>query len=166
MYFLYLLFFIVVQLQLSAFSPHPSTPPSPFKCLTLWYIICILCVHYPKSNHLLLPYIWTLLPFTTFHPPLPSGNHLTVTCVHDFFYYCSFVAFSFITCMSEIIWFLTFSFWLILLSMIFSWSIHVVTNGRSFHCLHSFALARMSYTGNHTVFSLSKIGFCLLAICI
>ena len=61
-----------------------------------------------------------LYPLTGPHP-LPSDNHYTVVCVYEFQ--------SYIPHMSEIIWFLAFSDWLTSLSIIFSRSLHVVTNG-------------------------------------
>ena len=85
-----------------------------------------LCAYHPKSNHLLSPYIWPPLPCTTpYH--LPSGSHHTVVCVSEFQFY--------IPHMSEIICFVAFSDWLISFSIIFSRSVHVVTNGNisSFH---------------------------------
>ena len=53
---------------------------------------------------------------------LPSGNYHTVACVYEFQFYAPH--------MSEIIWFLAFSDWLISLSIIVSRSIHVVASGR------------------------------------
>ena len=81
--------------------------------------LCVaLCAHHLQS-HPLPSCIWPPLAFTTLHAP-PSGNHHTVVCVCEFQFH--------IPLLSEIIWFLTFSNWLILLSMIFSGFIHVVAN--------------------------------------
>ena len=87
-----------------------------------------LCAHHPKSNYPLPPYIWPPLAFTT-PLPLPSGKHHTVFYVYEFLFLCfSYLClYSFqlyMTHLSEIIWFLTFSIWLTLLSMIFSRSSH------------------------------------------
>ena len=84
-----------------------------------------LCTHHPKSYHLPSPYIWPSLPFTM--PPFPL---VTTILLSEFQFYISH--------MSEIIWFLAF-FWLILLSMTFSRSMHVVTNG-VFHLFFLFTL--------------------------
>lgn len=67
--------------------------------------------------------------------PLPSGNHHNVGQVYNFLFVCFsclfICCFPFYTIshMSEIMWFFTFSVWLLLLSVIFSGSIHVVPNG-------------------------------------
>ena len=92
-----------------------------------------LCAHHQKSNHLPSPYLWSPLPFTTPHPPFPSGNHCTVVCVYEFLFdcfSCLFICFFqfYIPHISEIIWFLPFSVWFTLFSMIFSKSIHVVAS--------------------------------------
>ena len=67
--FLSLNFFIVVQLQLSAFSLHPSTPPqlspppSPTSTLPLGFVlVSFIVVPENPSSHLLLPTpLWLLL---------------------------------------------------------------------------------------------------------
>ena len=72
-----------------------------------------LCAYYPKSNHLLSPYIWPPSSFTIL--PLPSllvTTMLLSVCVYEFQVY--------IPHMSEIMWFLAFSDGLISLSIIFS----------------------------------------------
>ena len=93
-----------------------------FQSRFLWHMICILitlCAHQPKSSPLPSLYIWPTFPFTL--TPLPSGNHHTVVCVYEFRFY--------ILHMKEIICFLAFSDWLTVLSILFSRSTHVVTNG-------------------------------------
>ena len=82
-----------------------------------------LSVHDPKSSLLLSSYIWPPLPFLPPPPHFLSGSQHTVVCVCE----CVFAR------LSEIIWFLTFSIWRILLSMIFSGSIHVLSQMAVFH---------------------------------
>ena len=73
-FFQFLNYFIVVQLQLSAFSPHPSTPPqpnpppSPASILPLGFVHVSFDVvpenlspHYPLPTHL-----WLLFDCTNF----------------------------------------------------------------------------------------------------
>ena len=90
-----------------------------------------LCAHHPKSNHLPSSYIWSSLPFTT--PSLSSGNCYTLVSmsffVCFFLFSCSFVTFSFLYPTYESIHMILNFLWLLLLSMIFSRSIHVVANG-------------------------------------
>ena len=65
-----------------------------------------------------------------FHPspqPLPSGNHYCVLGIYVFIVSFLFIYFPH---MSEIIWHLIFSIWVIWLSIIPSRSIHVVSNGK------------------------------------
>ena len=82
----------------------------------------IYCTVYPppkiKSSFVTI----YLAPFTHLLPPhsLSFGSQHTVVCGYKFQFYFPH--------MSEIIWFLAFFFLLILLSIIFSRSIHVVTN--------------------------------------
>ena len=83
-----------------------------------WSVYCI--VHPPPEVKLSSVTIYPTPSYPYYLPtPPPYGSHHTVICVHEFQF--------FITHMSEIIWFLAFSDWLILLSIIFSRFIHVVT---------------------------------------
>ena len=62
-------FFIVIQLQLSAFSPHPSTPPQlnppPFPASTLpldfVHVSFIVVPENPSPHYPLPPPLWLLL---------------------------------------------------------------------------------------------------------
>ena len=79
-----------------------------------WSVHCIVCPP-PKVKSSSVTLYLTPTHF-------PSGHHHSVVCVYDSLFVlllCSFVAFSFISHMSEIIWFLTFSS-LLSLSMVFS----------------------------------------------
>lgn len=97
------------------------------------HLYVALSVYHPKSRLLPSPYIRHILPsFTSSHPPfflviailfLVSVSFYLFVCL--FLHCCWF----YIPPVSEIIQFSTFSIWLISLDMIFSWSIHVVTNG-------------------------------------
>ena len=75
------------------------------------HLYIALCAHHPKS-HLPSPCRWPFLPFPISHTPFSSGNQHTIVCVYE--YVCLFVAFSFISHLSEIIQSLTFSVWLTL----------------------------------------------------
>ena len=76
-YFIFFTFFIVVQVQLSPFSPHHSFPlqPAPLPTLDptcLWFGPCVL---YTCS--------WKPFPFTPHHPLLPP-LWLLLVCSWDF----------------------------------------------------------------------------------
>ena len=78
-----------------------------------------LSTHRPQWNRLLSPYIGPSLPSTT-PMPLSPGNHHSVVCP------CQFQCY--IPHMNATTWFLAFSDWHIVLSIIFSKSTHVVAN--------------------------------------
>ena len=82
-----------------------------------------LCAHHPRSN-LPPPYIWFPLPFYTC---LPTSVWPMSFCLLFLFVHLLLSVLYLIY--KWIIWFLTFSVWLILLSRIFSGYIHVVANG-------------------------------------
>ena len=118
--------FIVVQLQLSAFSPHHS-PPTPAKPTSLpcfhpppWFCPCVL---YSSSQK----------PFPTLSPP-PS----LLAIVRLFLISMSLVIFSllfsfvdYVPVKGEIIWYLSLTAWLPSLSIMLSSSIHAVAKGIS-----------------------------------
>ena len=89
------------------------------------------CTYYPKSNDLLSPYVWHSL-YPLLPPHLPSLWQSPYCCLWVFVSFsCSFICYFHLYISDEwIIWFLTFYDWLILLSMIFSKSIHAVANGK------------------------------------
>ena len=95
----------------------------------LHHLFIALCAHHPKSNLIFSAYIniWPQLPFTpTLFPLVLSYYSL---CLQVFICFsCLFTHFH----MNEIIWFFIFSIWLILFSMIFLISTHVVENGSIF----------------------------------
>ena len=75
------------------------------------------CAHDTKSKHLVTIGLTSLNPSIALLP-FPSGRHCAVVCVWEF--PCAYFSQLFICCfrfyilhMSEIIWFLTFSVWLI-----------------------------------------------------
>lgn len=109
-------------------------------------IIHYLWGHDSESNHLPSPYTFLyLLP-----APFPSGSHYNIVCVCEFCFSCLSLCCSqfYIQHMVEIIKFLTFTIWLILLNKIFWWFIHVVTKSHIlcfhgwvvFHCIYSYVL--------------------------
>ena len=127
--FYFLNIFIVVQVQFSAFSSHHSLPPRlsppPFLVSTppARYCPCVL-------------YHCSCKPFTLF----PYNNPLLfyLITVSLFSISVSLVIFCFLVCfvdqfpfLGEIIWHLTFTTWIISLSIMLSSCIHVVTKGRS-----------------------------------
>ena len=119
-------FFIVVQLQLSAFSLHSSTPPqlnpspSPASTLPLGFIHVSFIVvpenpfpHYPFPTPLCYCYI--VLNFN----------------VSGYILFAFFFSVDYVPVKGEIIWYLSLTAWLISLSIMLSSSIHVVAKGRS-----------------------------------
>ena len=121
------LLFIVVQVQLSPFfphhfpAPHPSPPP-PLYPTPLWICPCVL---YTCS-------LTTLPPFPPLSPPTSPLVMVSLFLISmSLVLFCSLVYFvHYISLTSEIIWYLTFTAWLISLSIMLSSSIHVVTKGR------------------------------------
>ena len=125
--FLKNLFFIVVQLQLSPFSPCysplPNCPPPPTfnpppGCLYSWVLYAC----------------FTTLPLL----PLMSSSCSLLVTVSLFFISMSLVPFCLLVCfvdkvpfIGEIIWYLSLTAWLISLSIMLSSSIHAVAKGRS-----------------------------------
>ena len=113
------------KLTLLVISVNTITQVSMYSSIILILYI-VLCVHHPKSNP--SPYIWPLYLLLPSPNPIPSGNHHTI--VDEIYLFiclvCSFVLF-YILRIRKIIWFLTYSIWLILLSIIFPKSILVVT---------------------------------------
>ena len=116
-----------------------------------------------------------LIPFTHFTlPPHPSGNHYFVLLyvfvfvwfglvIYFGFFKCLFISFC-ILHVSEIVRYLSFSIWFILLSIIPSRSIHIVANGKissslfSLFCLSGFSVCQMldaqELVSNFPVFSI------------
>ena len=96
------------------------------------FVFCfLLCFLFPWLTHSITGDIYHPFPFTHFFQPmttLPSGNHQFVLCIYSFdSAFCSFLK---IPLISGIIQHLSFSVWLILLSVIPSRSIYIVSNGR------------------------------------
>ena len=111
---------------------QPSPPPSP-DSTSPWLCPCVL-------------YICSRKPF----PPLPLVSLPTspLVTVRLFFISMSLVTFCLFVCFAdqvpvkgEIIWYLSFSAWLISLSIMLSSSIHAVAKGRS-----SFFLSTAQYS--------------------
>ena len=132
-------YFIVVHLQLSAFSPHRS-PPTPAKPTSL------PCFHPPPCFCPCVFYSSSWKPFSPLSPPPPPlaivrlfliSMSLVIFCLHF-----SFV--DYVPVKGEIIWYLSLTAWLISFSIMPSSSIHAVTKGRSsfflccveFHCVN------------------------------
>ena len=125
-FFFFFKFFIVIQLQLCAFSPHPSTPPhpntppSPTSTLTLDFVHVSF---YSSSCN----------PLSSLSPP-----HSPLSIVRLFLTSMSLVIFCFlffsiyyVPVKGEIIWYLSLTVWLISLNIMLSSSIHAVAKGIS-----------------------------------
>ena len=89
------------------------------------YMDCVLTTQNQIFFYLhVLDLLYPLLPPN----PLPFANHHTIVCVYKFLvcFSCLFICcFQFsILHVSEIIWFLTFSVWLISFSLVFQVSLH------------------------------------------
>ena len=126
--FFFLKIFIVIQLQLYAFSPHPFTPPQlkPPPSFT-----STLPLDFVYGSFILVP----IIPSP--HCPLPTP---LLAIVRLFLISMSLVIFSFlfssvdyVPVKGEIIWNLSLTAWLIALSIMLSSFIHAVAKGiRSF----------------------------------
>ena len=112
-------FFIVIQLQLYAFSPHPSTPPqvnpppSPTSTLPLGFVhVSFIVVPVIPSSHC---------------PPYPLAIvRLFLTSMSLVIFCLLFSSVDYVPVKGEIIWYLSLPVWLISLSIMLSSSIHAV----------------------------------------
>ena len=111
-----------------------------FMCKTLYFNFCI---HYSActAKNLVFTHQHAVDPFYPFcpPPPFPTGNNYFVLCIYVFvsvwfglfIYLFIFGWFIFYNLhINEIIWYLSFSIWLISLSIIPSGSNHVVANSK------------------------------------
>ena len=122
----FFLIFIVIQLQLCAFSPHPSTPPQlnppPSPTSTLPPQFCPFVLYNSSCN--------PLFPLSPPHSPLatarlfPTSMSLVVFCL-------LFSSIDYVPVKGEIIWYLSLTAWLISLSIMLSSFIHAVAKGIS-----------------------------------
>ena len=112
-----------IQLQLSVFSPHPSTPPQP--------------VPPPSPNTTL--HLDFVLHSSSYRPLSPqSPPHSLVAILTMFLISMSLVIFcllcssvDYVPVKGEIIWYLSLTAWLISLNIMLSSSIHAIAKGRS-----------------------------------
>ena len=118
--------FIVIQLQLYAFSPHSSTPPqlnpppSPTSTLPLDFVhVSFIVVPVIPSPHCPLP-----------TPPLAIVR-LFLTSMSPVIFCLLFSSVDYVPVKGEIIWYLSLIAWLISLSIMLSSSIHAVVKGIS-----------------------------------
>ena len=126
-YLFYSFIFIVYAITVPAFSPFPHLhQPYPLSspCQSLYHCQCPWIAH----KHSLVS------PFTIWHPVSTPPTD-TVSLFYVFvllFLFCSLVYYVLqIPHISEIMWYLSFTDWLISLS-IFSRSIHAVVGGKNF----------------------------------
>ena len=123
----FLKIFTVIQLQLSAFSPHPSTPLqpnpslSPASTLPPWFCPCVL---YSSSCN-------PLFPLSPSPPPALVIVRLFLTSMSLVIFCLLFSSIDYVPVTGEIIWYLSFTAWLISLSIMLSSSIHAVAKGIS-----------------------------------
>ena len=117
---------MVIQLQLSVFSPHPSTPtqlnppPSPTSTLPLDFVhVSFIVVPVIPSPHCPLP-----------HCPLTIVR-LFLTSISLVIFCFLFSSIYYVPVKGEIIWYLSLTTWLISLSIMLSSSIHDVAKGIS-----------------------------------
>ena len=142
-FLIYVIFLLFILLQLSQFPSFPfySPPPSP-PLLTTVNPLSVFPVH-----ESFIQVLW-LVPSPSFHhSPSPSSPPTVVSLFHVsmslvlFFLLVYFV--HYIPVISEVIWYLSFTNWLISHSLMVSSSIHAVTKGRSsFFLLHSIPLCK------------------------
>ena len=115
------MYFLIFKLFLLYFSLPliPLIPPFPYYYHTF--------VHIHESFFLLAPSFHLL----TFHP-LPTEQSACFLSM-SLFLFCLVILFVHqIPHLSEILWYLSFSYWLISLSIMFSRSVHTVTKGKIF----------------------------------
>ena len=125
-------FFIVVQLQLSAFSPCPS-PPTPAKPTSLlWF-------HPPPWFCPRVLYSSSWKPFSPLSPPhsLLAIVRLFLTSMSLVIFCLLFSFVDYVSVKGEIIWYVPLTAWLISLSIMLSSSIYAVAKDIS-----SFSLLR------------------------
>ena len=120
------IFFIVIQLQLSAFSPHPSTkpqpnpPPSPVSTLPLDFVhVSFIVVPCKPLSSLFPPHC----PLAIVRLFLTSMS-LVILCL-------LFTSVDYVPVKDESIWYLSLIAWLISLSIMLSSSIYAVAKGIS-----------------------------------
>ena len=123
--YIYVLIFTVIQLQLYAFFPHPSTPPqlnpppSPASTFTLDFV---------HVSFIVVPVI------PSPHCPLPTRPWLLfLTSIYLVIFCFLFSSVDYVPVKREFIWYLSLTIWLISLSIMLSSSIPAVAKGiRSF----------------------------------
>ena len=118
-------YFIVVQLQLSAFYPHhyPHTPAKPTS---------LLCFHPPPWFCPCVLYSISWKPFPLLSPSLsPLALRLFLISVSLVIFCLLFSSVDYVPVKGESIWYLSLTTWLISLSIMLSSSIHAVAKGIS-----------------------------------
>ena len=129
------------DIMFTRLPPSPSSPHIPVQSLSINIVrcckitTCLLCVAQPSPYPPCTIHANHNAPFLFFPPlSLPSHPSSPVPFPLVLCFCCCFVPsvffYSYTPYMSEIIWYLSFSIWLISLSIIPSSSIHVVANGR------------------------------------
>ena len=113
--------FIVIQLQLSAFSLHPSTPPQPKPPPFFTSSPTLGFVH---VSFIVVPVI------PSPHSPLAIVR-LFLTSVSLVIFCLLYSSIAHVPVKGEIIWYVSFTAWLISLSIMLSSSIHAVARGIS-----------------------------------
>ena len=125
---LFFIYFYCCSSTVVSISPHrssqPHWPPPPTLNLTSHCSVHGSCIHVPWRP---FPFFAQLSP-----SPLASGHFQFVLYFHvsgSILLACLF--FHYIPLISDIIWYLSFTAWLISLSIILSSSIHAVVKGRN-----------------------------------
>ena len=121
-----LFIFIVVQLQLSVFTPHHSPPPQPnppsslasTPSLGFVHVSFIVIAENPSLHYPFPPPFWLLSDCSSF-----QSLRLYFVCFFSFVDY--------VPVKGEIIWYLSLTTWIISLSIMLFSSIHAVAKGIS-----------------------------------
>ena len=120
-------FFIVIQVHLSPFSPHHQPPAPPIPTSHTWI--------YPHWLYPCVLYTCSLMTLPLLSPIIPLPSPLVTVSL--FFISMSLVIICFLICfvdqvplVGEIIWYLSFTTWLISLSIMFSRSVHATVKSR------------------------------------
>ena len=113
-------YFIVVQLQLSAFSPHPSAPPQQIPLLSPAATLPLGFVH---VSFTVVPEPFSLLSLP---PSSLAIVRLFLTSMSLVIFSLLFSSVDYVQTKGEIIWYLSLTAWLISLSKMLSSSIYAV----------------------------------------
>ena len=121
--FFFFLIFVVIQLDLSVFSPHPYTPPQQNTPPSPAFTLLLDLILYSSSYK-------PILPVTPTHSPLAIVR-LFLTSMSLVIFCLLFSSVDYVPVKGDIIWYLSLTAWLISFSKMLSISIYAVAKGIS-----------------------------------